>query len=412
MPKASNTQETPMARLAATRAAQKQVKNDDINSASQASESEKRPERKAMTKAKNKAVWLDTKAPTRKRAASSVPQPDKVKQPRKELQNDPDESHNVEAMRNVSQKQSDNDYDNIPAKLQSKVHKAASKRQHKLTNTVSDLPADADEGDDRADSEAGDSYKPDDSDRSEVLSGDDGLEVLEGKPSKLKEMLQKEIPHFSSVKHKPANNVSQRKSRSASRSGDDGISISSDVPSQWAHSRSSSAAVSDRSFATDPPSELEDTTHYRKRPAEIKQEKKRSTLGVPARSQKSKRALARDLEKPKWKDTASKDTASGFSDTIPSVDSDSDVQVGITLAAGSQLGKRGEAELQWPETSRLQYNHDGKVNLNSQKPHVQNILRESISGLHKYILFENAYPSYQDKPKITADILLAATEGA
>ncbi|KAH7904359.1 hypothetical protein BJ138DRAFT_1166647 [Hygrophoropsis aurantiaca] len=210
-------------------------------------------------------------------------------------------------------------------------------------------------------------------------------------------MLQKEMPRFSGTKLKYA----------------DRANISSASPSRpCSGSRSGSSAVSDRSFATDPPSEdnmsssdLEKpiATHYRKRPAEINQDTKKSTKSWV--SAPGKRELARNIEKPKWKEVSAKAPSSDA--TLSDLDSDAQASVNPT---GRHLGKHDEAELQWPESCRLQYNDDGKVNLNAQKPHIQSMLRDSISELHKYILFENAHPSYKDKPKITADLLLSATE--
>ncbi|KAH7908387.1 hypothetical protein BJ138DRAFT_1157814, partial [Hygrophoropsis aurantiaca] len=132
---------------------------------------------------------------------------------------------------------------------------------------------------------------------------------------------------------------------------------------------------------------------------------KSSKSGVSA---PGKRELARNLEKPKWREVASESKAPLSDATLSDVDSESD-QASVN-PTGHHLGKRDKAELQWPESCRLRYNDDGKVNLNTQTPHIQSMLRETISELHKHILFENAHPSYQDKPKITADLLLFATQ--
>ncbi|KAH7903905.1 hypothetical protein BJ138DRAFT_1119935, partial [Hygrophoropsis aurantiaca] len=347
-----------MARLAAARAAKSQAKkSDNADFTPQASELEKSKsqrtwadngfqyytmltvnyagtERKAMTKAKEKAVWNDTKGPTRKRAASSVPQPEKVKQPRKHLEKDPGDTQCVDSEQPRSAS---------PMQLQNRTGK------RKPVKVTPELPADADEGDD----DASDSNRSQVSDEDEIPSGDNDLEVLETKPSKLKATLLKEarlsffyMPRFSFSKPKP-----------------------SDDPPRL-HSRSGSSAVSEQSFATGPPSEPEDNisssdlekpiaTHYRKRSGEIDQAKmsKNTKTPVAVPSRHGKRELARNLEKPKWKAAVPKAPSS---DGIMLSDaSDSDVEVtGVTSAQGSQLGKRGEVELQWPETSRLRYNDD------------------------------------------------------
>jgi hypothetical protein len=45
-----------------------------------------------------------------------------------------------------------------------------------------------------------------------------------------------------------------------------------------------------------------------------------------------------------------------------------------------------------------------------QQPHIQDMLRASITSIHKHILFENAYLDLQPRRKIMADILLSCAK--
>ncbi|KAG1738095.1 uncharacterized protein EDB91DRAFT_1347702 [Suillus paluster] len=64
----------------------------------------------------------------------------------------------------------------------------------------------------------------------------------------------------------------------------------------------------------------------------------------------------------------------------------------------------------WLPSCRIMYSASGKVNITEQQPHIQDMLRASITCLHKHILFENAYLDLQQRRKIMADILLSCAK--
>ncbi|KAG1740115.1 uncharacterized protein EDB91DRAFT_1082096 [Suillus paluster] len=62
------------------------------------------------------------------------------------------------------------------------------------------------------------------------------------------------------------------------------------------------------------------------------------------------------------------------------------------------------------EQLEVTVNDSGKVNLTDQQAHIQDMIRASITCLHKHLLFKNAYPELQQRRKLMADILMSCTK--
>ncbi|KAH7905922.1 hypothetical protein BJ138DRAFT_1118043 [Hygrophoropsis aurantiaca] len=398
MSKKISTNLTPAQKAAEARAAKKAavltVPGDvpDLNSP--------RPRRQAMNNALTERVWLSDK-PTkrgRKRASSTVPESGKVKQLRTGHQEAPQESEPA------SINDATSTHTSVPLKNVVKY-----KVSNKQTMPVNNIQYHNEAGDDDTASSESGADKIDEDPIKELSddSDDDGLEGLTRKPDLLKAQLESEIPVFSnSARHSKSTNHLVSSSSLAARSA----SVSS---GNRVHSRNSST-TSSKSFADGPnPSESSDFDEYPSARQETVVRKvshyrtsSKSSLNLDDERKiphlkKGKREAARDLEKPKWNDHS---------------DVDGSKVHGHTGGANSQSHKgprtetRGSHLETWPDNTHLRYTDDGKVNLKIQQPHIQALLRGSISAIQKYLVFEDAYPLFDDKEYLMRNLLLESAQ--
>lgn len=306
-----------------------------------------RPSRQSKVTALKNQVWMPEK--TRKRAASSTAEPDHAKQPR-------------------TSDQKNND-------------RAGRKRKSTVPRPVAQLfDSDSDDfkidGSDGAASDVGA-----ESDDNLKESDDDSILGLVG--DKLKATLDYERPQFT-----PRNDDSRSAASSFSSipqsttspdSDNDGIDGIMDSAAE--HKGNSQITNMKKSGPRYRPSKPKGTS---------------MTNEKGALSKGSKRQKQREQEKPTWRTPDKVDDAT--SDGPPADDE--------AVSARSIRSREDD----WLPSCRIVYSSSGKVNLTEQQPHIQDMLRASITSIHEHILFENAYLDLQQRRKIMADILLSCAK--
>ncbi|KAG0692584.1 hypothetical protein DFH29DRAFT_1084643 [Suillus ampliporus] len=345
----SQPQLTPTEKAAVMRAAKLKSKNQLTTPA--------RPVRQAKTDALKNQVWMSEKNP-RKHAASNIAEPDVPKQARIRNQSPPPPVNRKQAQESGS----------TPAPRSAALDTDSESDDFKPDHSDGDL-SDVHSGNES-------DNKPDES--------DDDILGLDSK--KLKATLDYERPQFA-----PHDNLKS-------------------------HSRVNSSASSMRSIASTPPvsdndavveqdrtmdSDVEHTGLTSKNmsgPCYRRLKHKRSSKTnqqLEGASKGGKRLQKREQEKPIWRTPEEVDHT--ISDGPPA-----DEQV-------SAKSVRSHEEA-WPAPCRIVYSNSGKVNLTDQQPHIQDMIRASITSLQKHLLFENVYPELQQRRKLMADILMSCTK--
>ncbi|KAG1851900.1 hypothetical protein F4604DRAFT_1959113 [Suillus subluteus] len=131
-------------------------------------------------------------------------------------------------------------------------------------------------------------------------------------------------------------------------------------------------------------------------PTKLKGTSKTNLKGVLAKG--SKYLKQREQEKPTW---CTPDKVDDTTSDGPPADADDE-------AVSAQSIRSCEDD--WLPSCRIVYSSSGKVNLTEQQPHIQDMLRASITCLHEHILFENTYLDLQQRRKIMANILLSCAK--
>ncbi|KAG1847437.1 hypothetical protein C8R48DRAFT_779159 [Suillus tomentosus] len=307
-----------------------------------------RPSRQSKVTALKNQVWMPDKK-TRKRAASSTAEPEHAKQARTSGPKNPDP---------------------VNRKRKSSVPQPAAQL---FESDSDDFKVDGSDGAE-SDSGAESDDKLDESD-------DDSILGLIG--DKLKATLDYERPQIT---------THNDDSRSAASS------FSSIPPSTSPDSDNDDPVRTMDSAAEDIGPGNSQLTNMKKsgpryRSSKLKETSKANQKG--ALSKGSKYLKQREQEKPTWC-TPDKvdDTTSG-----PPADDEA-------VSARSIRSREDD----WLPSCRIVYSSSGKVNLTEQQPHIQDLLRASITCLHEHILFENAYLDLQQRRKIMADILLSCAK--
>ncbi|KAH7904181.1 hypothetical protein BJ138DRAFT_1119658 [Hygrophoropsis aurantiaca] len=318
-----------------------------------------RPSRKAKDLALQNQVWLADKSlaarsSARKRAASTVPHSEKAKQPRVSnaaLENTDSAPENAH-----------HDTRGHPPKSKPAPKKPAANEK---TTPHSEVPSGIENpyDDDTAPSSSDGGENADDGAyRESEQSDSDGLEGLAKRPNMLKAQLRSEAY--------PSDD-------------DDDYDFNSTI------SESISAENIKKSSSS----------RYRKTQVNPEASSASQVSAPRAPPKKGKRALGYEREKPEWGDIHQGSQCK------------KDVKMEEPTTSSGIF--TGESDGNWSTSTHLKYSDDGKVNLKIQQPHIQALLHESISALQKYLIFEDAYPLFDERQALMRKLLLnAAHENA
>ncbi|KAH7903161.1 hypothetical protein BJ138DRAFT_1120654 [Hygrophoropsis aurantiaca] len=401
MVKNPGTQLTPAQKAAQTRAANKAAATSQLRAGvgTQEAEESLRPRRKAMDVALANQVWLPEKSsqPSQKRASSTVPESDKVKQSR------------TGRVQNVSQKiDVTPSGEDIHKVVPSKDKTAKTSKKTALTiatsnsvrhgKTAATEPLTDDEQDDEL--ESMESHETDE-DKELSDDSDDGLGQLARRPDLLKKQLQSEAPIFNtSNDHDSVVSGASGNSGKYVRSRHSSTTSMKSFASGPIGSESDSESDNDGSSLAPEESITQKVSRYRlpsattdPRESTNSKSKADAKTSKPSRVKNRKRKMTLDLEKPEWGDV--------FEDA-----ENSDRKPRPQQSHSKYPTEAYDCKQDWPESTHLCYSSNGKVNLKVQQPHIQVLLRGTISAVQKYLVFGNAYPLFDNKECLMRDLLL------